>query len=71
MKSTSDKPKRILAVASGGGHWIQLLRLKPAFENHTVSFLTTSAGNRETVRDFKCFIVREASRWDKFGLLVM
>ena len=31
---------RVLAVASGGGHWIQLRRLLPAFEGARVSFLT-------------------------------
>ena len=28
--------KRILAVASEGGHWVQLLRLRPAFHGHKV-----------------------------------
>ena len=27
---TDEQPKRMLAVASGGGHWIQLRRLMPA-----------------------------------------
>jgi len=33
--------KKILAVASGGGHWIQLLRLRPAFEGNELRFLST------------------------------
>ena len=31
-----DRPK-ILAIASGGGHWIQLLRLRPAFSGADVT----------------------------------
>lgn len=37
------KPKRVLAVASGGGHWVQLLRLRPAFAHHEVTYMTTNA----------------------------
>jgi hypothetical protein len=36
MSTTSTKT--ILAIASGGGHWIQLLRLKSAFEGHRVIY---------------------------------
>ena len=39
--------KRILAVASGGGHWEQLLLLRPAFENAQVKFVTTIDGLAE------------------------
>ena len=37
-------PKRILAIASGGGHWQQLMLLRPAFEGHDVIYLTTLPG---------------------------
>lgn len=38
-----NTPARILAVASGGGHWIQLLRLRPAFAGHDVTWVTVAA----------------------------
>nr|WP_281254976.1 glycosyl transferase [Noviherbaspirillum humi] len=41
--SMTRSQTRILAVASGGGHWVQLLRLRPAFEQHQVTYMTTSA----------------------------
>ena len=41
--------KRILAVASGGGHWIQLYRLRPAFDGCDVTWATTQAGFRDMV----------------------
>ena len=31
---------KILVVASGGGHWIQMLRLRPAFEGLDVAFVS-------------------------------
>jgi len=65
------KKKKILAVSSGGGHWVQLLRLRPAFENHTVYYVTTIEGNKATVPGHTCYIVKDASRWNKLGLLVM
>ena len=33
--------RRVLAIASGGGHWVQLLRLRPAFAGCEVLFATT------------------------------
>jgi hypothetical protein len=32
--------KKILAVSSGGGHWIELLRVRPAFEGADVVYVT-------------------------------
>jgi len=50
---------------------VQLLRLRPAFENHEVCYVTTIEGNKATVPDNTCYVVKEATRWNKFGLLVM
>ncbi len=34
---------KVLAVASGGGHWEQLMRLREAFDGHDITFATTDA----------------------------
>jgi len=65
------KQKKIMAIASGGGHWVQLLRLRPAFEHHNVFYVTTVEGNKGTVPCHRCYIVKDANRWNKFGLLCM
>lgn len=39
-----DTPRRILAIASAGGHWQQLMQIRPAFEGHQTRYLTTMAG---------------------------
>lgn len=62
--------KRILAVASGGGHWVQLLRLRPAFDGHDLAFLTTNEGYKSEVEG-KVFIVTDANMWEKLKLLKM
>ncbi len=36
--------QHILAVASAGGHFQQLMRLRPAFEGQRVTYMTTLAG---------------------------
>ena len=70
-QQTSDKPKRILAIASGGGHWVQLLRLRSAFEGHEVSYITTIRGYESELGASKCYVVKDGSRWDKVGLMLM
>ncbi|MBU0755586.1 MAG: UDP-N-acetylglucosamine--LPS N-acetylglucosamine transferase [Planctomycetes bacterium] len=61
--------QRILAVASKGGHWVQLRRLAPAFSGHRVIYATTDRSNRTEVRDEPFYAVEDASRWNKLKLL--
>ena len=62
---------KILAIASAGGHWVQLLRLKPAFEDHELVFLSTRASFSETVKGYDYYTVPDASRWNKLKLIYM
>jgi len=68
---TSSHPHRVLAVASGGGHWVQLLRMLPAFEGCQISYVTTLASYAGQVGNARFYAVRDASSWDKLGLLRM
>jgi GT2 family glycosyltransferase len=73
LRSTMNKGatgRRILVVASGGGHWIQLMRLKAAFEGCQVTYLTTLEGYRSQVGPAPFHVVRDASRWNKAGLVM-
>lgn len=63
--------KRILAVASAGGHWVQLLRLRPAFAGNHVMFVSTSSDVGHQVHPCQFRAVRDASAWDKLGLILM
>ena len=62
--------KRILAVASGGGHWVQLLRLRPAFEGMQVDFLTTNPAYQKDVHG-RLYAVTDANMWNKIALARM
>ena len=60
---------RILAVASGGGHWVQLLRLRPAFGGYRVTYVTVDQAYRQDVPGSRFFTVPDATRWNKLRLL--
>lgn len=59
----------MVAVSSGGGHWIELLRLLPAFDDQDVCFVTVNPDYRHTVRDHRFYVVTDATRWNKLALL--
>ena len=65
----STRKQRVLAVASGGGHWVQLQRLTPAFDGQDVAYLTTDPGYRSEVGDARFHVVNDANRWNKLALL--
>lgn len=62
---------RVLAVSSGGGHWVQLMQLLPAFAVHDVSYATVQADYAGQVPGARFFTVRDATRWDRWGLVVL
>jgi UDP-N-acetylglucosamine:LPS N-acetylglucosamine transferase len=70
-------PIRVLAVASGGGHWVELLRLRGAWDGCAVTYVTTDSGAREVLdAEGKSngaakpgfFSIVEANRWQKIRL---
>lgn len=63
--------KRVLAVASGGGHWVQLLRLRPAFVGCDVAYVTVQASYREQLDGERFHSVTDATRWSRVALLRM
>ncbi|MFV0515667.1 MAG: UDP-N-acetylglucosamine--LPS N-acetylglucosamine transferase [Jhaorihella sp.] len=72
------RPQRILAIASGGGHWVQLTRLIPAWDGCAVTYVTTDPGFRADVEALAAArgqprpgyrVVTEANRWQKLRLL--
>jgi UDP-N-acetylglucosamine:LPS N-acetylglucosamine transferase len=68
-KQVAPMRQRVLAVASGGGHWVQLLRTTGAFEDHDLAFVTTDDGYRQDVPGSRFYVVNDANRWDRIGSL--
>ena len=60
---------RVLAVASGGGHWTQLCRLLPAFDGSEVVFATVSSAYAEDVPGHRLVVLTDATRWDRLKLV--
>ena len=62
--------KKVLAVASGGGHWIQLLRLRPSFNGTRLRYMTTNHDFKKDVSE-PLYVVSDANIWEKFKLVKM
>ena len=60
-------PPRLLAIASGGGHWIELLRLRPAFAGWDVAYVSTFADYAAAVPGARFHVVPDASRLDRLA----
>lgn len=64
--------KKVLAIASSGGHWVELRRLKPVWDGCDVVYVTTSEVRRQELNQDipvpSFYVVVEASRWERFKL---
>lgn len=72
------KTPHVMAIASGGGHWVQLCRLIPAWDGCNVTYVTTTEGFRDQVMATAkergqprpaYYVVTEANRWQKLKLI--
>lgn len=59
----------VLAVSSGGGHWLQLCRLAPAFEGQVVVTACTAPGPLMPCAVRRHHTLPDATRWDRMGLV--
>jgi hypothetical protein len=64
-------PNKVLVVASGGGHWIQMRRLQPAFDGLDVAFVGVRSAYGEEVTGHRFYAVRDVTRWDRIGLAIL
>ena len=62
----------MLAAASGGGHWIELLRVLPALRDCAISYVTVRHEYRGDVGpapEGAFYTVNDATSWNPFGAL--
>ena len=62
---------KILAISSGGGHWVQLLCLRPAFAGNRVVYATVNKMYRSDIGKERFYTVVDATRWTKFKLVLL
>lgn len=68
---------KVLAIASGGGHWVQLWRMRKAWEDCDIVYVTTSSSrlqeiseakkNQNIKQQFYCIV--DANRWQRIKLI--
>jgi UDP-N-acetylglucosamine:LPS N-acetylglucosamine transferase len=71
MTTVSSEPRgaRLLAISSGGGHWIELARLSAAFDDHDVLYASTAKNLRAPSGNRNVSEIRDASRSDPVRLV--
>ena len=62
---------KVLAVASGGGHLVQLLRLSSSLDKSDVYYMTTMDGFLNRYDKNRVFLVKDASKTNILGLVVL
>lgn len=67
--TNSKQPMRVLAVASAGGHWHQMMQIAPAFEGAAITFASTDAdlGEVHALPDF--LRLRDYNKNEPLGVL--
>jgi len=66
-----DHGKRsVIALSSGGGHWFELLRLRPAFDGQDVRYVCTDKDYRSDVGTAPFHVITDGNRNQKFALLL-
>ena len=64
------KNLRILAVASAGGHWTQLMRLRPALKESDLAFVSTRP-MRDGIGQSRFYCVPDANKSNKLKVIVL
>ena len=70
MQPVRTQPK-VLAIASGGGHWVQLLRLRPALEGCEVVYASVHPASRDEVPGHRYYAFKDASRKNKVAFVAV
>ena len=65
------KKQRVLAVCSGGGHWIQMKRLAPAFDGFDLTYATVTCSDQDRLLPARVLRIPDANRDTKFKLILL
>jgi UDP-N-acetylglucosamine:LPS N-acetylglucosamine transferase len=59
---------KVLAVASAGGHVVELLRLQPAFDGHDLMYMSTLDTYAKSLKDYPYYTVPDFSQWNVYKI---
>ena len=65
------KQKRVLAISSGGGHWVQLQRLKPVFDQYDTAYVTIKSDARLYAPDSRFYTITDFTRRNLWRLTLL
>lgn len=60
--------KKVLGVASGGGHVVELVRLQPAFDGAELSYMSTMDSYASMFKGFRYYTVPDFSQWNAYKI---
>jgi UDP-N-acetylglucosamine:LPS N-acetylglucosamine transferase len=66
-----NRRKRVMAIASGGGHWVQLRRIMPALDGMDVFYVSLDPSLAADVPGHDYYVIRDVSRRDRFGFVIV
>lgn len=64
---SASRPIRVLAIASAGGHWVQLRRMAPAFAGMDLSYATVYPDYKADVPDARFHVFDDVNRFSKMS----
>ena len=67
----SKKRRKVMAIASGGGHWVQMRRIMPAFDGLDVCYVSIDPSSAGDVPGATYYAMRDVSRRDRIGFLLL
>jgi hypothetical protein len=65
------KPLKIMAISSGGGHWVQMRRIIPAFAGMDVVYVSVDPSSAADVPGQRYHAIRSVTRRDRLGFAVL
>jgi UDP-N-acetylglucosamine:LPS N-acetylglucosamine transferase len=63
--------RKVMAVASGGGHWVELRRIVPAFAGSEVVYISTEPLADADLAPARYYAVRNVTRKNRLGFAVI
>ena len=69
--ASERRRRRVLAISSGGGHWIQLQRLRPAFADYDVCYVSVFPDYAEDLGGARYYVVADMTRRNVGRLIVL
>jgi UDP-N-acetylglucosamine:LPS N-acetylglucosamine transferase len=67
----STNKKRVLVIASSGGHWVQMRRLRPAFADFEVAYASVYPDYAIDVAGFRYYTVKDITRLSLLNIFIL